>query len=149
MDQTDPLEWLEPRCLMSFIHLPLNSARIVRESEPNDDKASANAFVLHSPSGNARLKGTFKNSGDRDYFRFTAPRSGRMQVDVRGLGGTFAKLEIETQTDRDVFETEPDDGVNSGTFRVQSGQTYVVRIEKHRPGDHPRYLVRLKLRGGA
>lgn len=143
------LELLEPRRLMAFTYLPLVGARVVKETEPNDDKAAATAFVLHSPSGNARLKGTFKNNDDRDYFTFTAPRSGRMQVNVRGLGGTFAKLEIETLGGQDVFETQPNDGVNRGSFDLQNGVTYIVRIEKQNPGDHHRYLARLKLRGGA
>lgn len=137
------LEALEPRRMLSSAFLAAN-ARVVKEVEPNDDQGSANAFVLHR-SGNARLKGTFKNNGDRDYFTFTATRSGRMNVNVLGLGGTFAKVEIETAASVDVFETEPNDGINTGSFRVNAGVTYIIRVEKNNPGDHARYVTRLKL----
>ncbi len=139
------LEALEQRQLLSSAPL-IAKSRLVKEVEPNDDKAQATAFALHAPSGVAQLKGRFKNNDDRDYFTFTATRSGRMTVKVRGLGGTFAKFEIETAASADVFETEPNNGVNQGSFKIQSGVTYIIRIEKNNPGDHHRYITKLKLR---
>lgn len=130
------LETLEDRMLLSSTIL---------EVEPNNTKAGANAFSFPG-DGVAILRGISRNHDDRDFFRFTAPATTSLHVNVRAVNGVFAQLEIQRPGGIDVFETEPNDGVNSGVAQLQAGQTYFVRL-RAKGGAAAEYAVRLTLNG--
>ncbi len=108
-------------------------ADIVDESEPNDEKAGANAFGL-GPDGSVRLRGVSVNHDDKDFFRFVADQTGTLSATVGTTNGQFAQLEIEDILDNELLETQPNDGINSGTAAVTAGQTYFVRLRSPSAG---------------
>jgi len=93
----------------------------------------------------AVVSGTSQNHDDRKFFTFTPPHSGTLQVVVQSGNGVFAKAEIEVAaTSADVFETDPNDGINSGSFAVTGGRNYILRLRA--PGNGPaQFTVRLTL----
>jgi hypothetical protein len=98
-----------------------------QELEPNDRPNQALPFALAQNQA-ARLLGVAADADDQDFFRFQAPASGPVHVTVTSPNGHLAALEIEDQNSNEVFETEPNDGQNSGTFQAVAGQTYFVRL---------------------
>ena len=104
-----------------------NAASVVTESENNNVKGLADVFAFDA-GGTARLLGTSANHDDKDFFAFRASSSGTVSVVVTSPNGTFAQVEIENAGSVDVFETEPNDGINSGSFAVTAGMTYFVRL---------------------
>ncbi|MCA9172777.1 MAG: hypothetical protein KDB23_34190, partial [Planctomycetales bacterium] len=75
-----------------------------------------------------RVTGTSTSSVDRDYFWFVAPASGEVNVNVGSPNGNPAQLEVEDSSSVKMFETEPNDDVNSGSFTVEEGQAYSFRL---------------------
>jgi hypothetical protein len=100
---------------------------LVTEREVNDSQSAANVFGFDS-LGQAELRGRAATSRDRDFFVFTAPRTGEVQVTVERTSGIQAKLNVERPGGETIFETQPNDGVNSGSFQVEAGQKYFVRL---------------------
>lgn len=98
----------------------------VVESEPNNTQSQANTFAFPD-TGAVQLQGTSAGKKDNDFFKFTAVESGTINVTVAATG-SLVQLEVETSASVNVFETEPKDGVNSGSFQVQAGVTYLVRL---------------------
>lgn len=121
----------------------LNPAEIVVESEPNDRAAQANGAEL-GPDGQVTLAGVSVSDRDKDFFRITPASSGNLTVAVRPDGGQLAKLEVTNQAGADVFETEPNNGVHAGTFAVQAGATYWLRLRSPNNAPAP-YLVDVAL----
>lgn len=114
----------------------------VRDVEPNDTKAQAVAFAF-SNKRPVKLRGDFASVNDRDYFTFTAARTETIRLKTQGLGRRFTQIEVENAASQKIFETDPGDGVLNGTFVVQAGVTYTVRV---RPDDGlpPRYRIKLE-----
>lgn len=110
---------------VEHLNARLPMAADVVEIEPNNTASQATRFSM--PAGDSvHLKGISQNQDDKDFFAFTAATTGMIAVSVQSNGG--AKLEIETLAGVDVFETEPNDGINRGSFSAQSGTTYLVRL---------------------
>ncbi|MCA9151581.1 MAG: hypothetical protein KDA92_19850, partial [Planctomycetales bacterium] len=78
--------------------------------------------------GRVRLTGTSESSSDSDYFRFVASRTGVVSLRTNTLNNNMAAIEVEDSNSVNVFETEPNDGIVSGAFRVQEGESYTVRV---------------------
>jgi hypothetical protein len=105
------------------ITLPSATASsIVAESEPNDRKGQADSLVLGTGAA-ISLTGSVSKD-DRDFFRFTATQSGTVNVSV----SAGAKVQVEDARGNKMMETEPNNGVNSGSFSVTEGTTYFVRV---------------------
>jgi Ca2+-binding RTX toxin-like protein len=105
---------------------PTGQTVVVNEAENNNRNNRANR--IHLFAGNpVELRGTSTSSRDKDFFVFTAQASGSVAVNVQSLTG-LASLEVEDVLSNDIFETEPKDGVNSGSFNVVAGRTYFVRL---------------------
>lgn len=100
---------------------------IVAESEPNDEKGTADAFAAPS-SGLVQLVGSARNRRDRDFFQFVAPASGSLSAAVRSTGAGRARLQVEDSAGNSLFETQPNDGVNGGRVNLAAGQTYFLRL---------------------
>jgi hypothetical protein len=113
------MEQLESRTLLSTL---------TNESEPNNGRAAADAIAFDAADGAATLSGTISDRRDRDFFRFTAENENTVAVNVSGQGGFRAKLSIEDSAGVKLFESEPNDGVNSGSFQIQAGQSVFVRV---------------------
>jgi hypothetical protein len=93
----------------------------------DDERASAPG-VTFDAQGRATLQGTSLNHDDKQFFILRPPQDGTLSVQVRTTSNHFAQLEIETSQGVEVFETEPKDGVNSGSVGVRAGTTYFVRL---------------------
>lgn len=99
----------------------------IREAEVNDRKSQANLFQLEK-GASVTLIGTSLSKRDKDFFRFTPAAAGTLQATVRTTNGQFAQLEIETAAGVNVLETQPNDGINSGSAALTAGTTYFVRL---------------------
>lgn len=110
------VENLSPRQLMAID---------VAEIEPNNSESQATSFQF-SAAESVVLRGSSSSQNDKDYFAFTANASGPVTVGVNSNAG--AKLEVTTRAGAQLFETEPKDGVNSGTFQTVAGTTYLLRM---------------------
>ncbi len=109
-----------------------------------DDNRAGAARVQFDANGRARLTGTSVNHDDKHFFVFTPAASGTLGVTVQTTNGKFAKLQIENAAGVKVFETEPNDGVNTATGTVQAGVTYFVRLRSPDSGPAT-YVVDLTL----
>lgn len=109
------------------------------EVEGNDSKARANRVSMPE-TGGLQIQGVSTSSRDRDFFAVKATKSGVLNVSVRSTGDGVAKLEVETAGEIELFETEPNNGVHSGSFTVVAGQTYFFRVRSTSPLLAP-YLV--------
>jgi len=101
------------------------------------------ATITTAPGQPTSFSGVSQNHDDRKFYTFTPPQSGALRLAVSTTNGVFAQAEVEiAQTSVDVFETEPNDGINSGTFAVVAGRTYLLRVRA--PHDSPaHFTVRL------
>lgn len=120
-----------------------NPAELASESEPNDRPAQANVAELGS-DGQVTLVGVSVSDRDKDFFRVTPLSTGNLSVAVRADGGQLAKLEVTNQAGADVFETQPNNGINAGAFAVQAGATYWLRLRSPNNAPAP-YLVDIAL----
>lgn len=122
-------------------------AELVTETEPNDSSSTANLFGLGS-DGSVTLEGVSQDSDDKDYFRFTATESGILRTNVLSPNGNFAAFQIEDANDNKLFETEPNDGINTGAFHVDAGASYRIRL-RSKTDSAAEYSVELRqLRDG-
>jgi uncharacterized protein YdeI (BOF family) len=118
-------------------------ANNITETEPNDSPASANQFDLGS-DGVIRLEGSAVDDGDVDFFAFTPATSGTLNIAVQANRAVSATLEIETATGVKLFETDPNNGFNSGSLDVTAGETYFIRLSSPVHPSAP-YVVDLAL----
>ena len=124
-------------------HVVGDRPRTIVEAEPNDRKEQANAFGL-DVDGVAQIKGIASGQRDRDFFRFTATSNGSMKVAVESPTSSAAKLQVEDAIGNKMFETEPKNRVDSGSFQVTAGTTYFIRVRSVAAGPAA-YLVDLAL----
>lgn len=115
-----------------WVSSPLDFRRL-RETfqstpEVYDDNRASAGGVTFDGTGRAVLRGTSLNHRDKQFFSFTASRDATVSVVVRTTNGQMAQLEVEDAAGREVFETEPNDGVNSGRFAIVGGRTYFLRF---------------------
>lgn len=108
-------------------------------------QVAAATTVTTQPGQATTFTGVSQNHSDRKFFTFTPPTSGTLQVVVQTSNGVFAALEIErAATSVDVFETNPNNGINSGSVAVTGGVSYLLRVRA--PNDSPAaFTVRLTL----
>ena len=92
------------------------------EVEPNDRTTSATSVSL-TPSAILTLTGA-ASKRDRDFFRVEVASGGTVQVDT---GNSGIKVSIETPAGAKLFESEPRDGVTSGSFSTSTGDVFFVR----------------------
>ena len=97
----------------------------VLETEPNNAETQANQ-VQWTGQSEVRLLGTSQSKDDKDYFVFTTPTATRVNVNIVSAAG--AKLEVNTLTGAQVFENEPNDGLNSGSWQATAGESYRLRL---------------------
>lgn len=141
------------------------TTNVTVESEPNDNEETADVFTVTvgSPS---QLQGALVDDGfgddsgdngsddddddndsddeasaetdDEDYFSFTTQQSGTLSVQVQSLGAGLAEIEIEDESGDEVFESDPEDGLNSGTAFLDANTRYFVRVkpENDTPGNY-------------
>ncbi|MBX7166426.1 MAG: hypothetical protein K1X74_08750 [Pirellulales bacterium] len=128
-------EMLEPRQMLSATTF---------ESEPNNSGATADAAQFDPADGAVSLLGVIANRRDQDYFRITAAAAGQVQLDALGDLGLAAKVEVQNAQGLDIFETEPNNGVNAGSFAVSAGETYTIRVRGQNKTTGV-YVVDLKL----
>jgi len=119
---------------------------VVGESEGNDRKSQSDSFSLDEV-GNATLSGVSESDEDQDFFVFTPVESGVLNVSVQSGNGNFAQLEIENAQGCSIFETEPNDGINSGVVNVTGGSTLFVRLRSKTDGPAD-YSARLSMSSG-
>ncbi len=131
------VELLEPRALLSTI---------VAETEPNDRKSEADAITFDAADGAADLTGSVSSRRDRDFFAFTAAADGQVGLNISTNNGFVGKVNVETAAGVELFETEPNDGINSGVFNVVAGQRVFVRV-RGQSGSTGDYTVHLSLTG--
>lgn len=116
----------------------------VLEMEPNDRGRAATPVVVPD-DGIVHLAGVAAGRADKDFFIFRAPASGPASLVADAAAGKDIKVEVETLASVDIFETEPNDGINEGTFDLVAGQRYLLRVRSaERVGDVA-YTVHLQL----
>ncbi len=99
----------------------------VAESEPND--AEVTGDPIHVPQdGQVVLTGVSTSDRDKDYFSISPTVGGPLTVSVESPNGNIPQLEITDRADNQLFETEPNDGINSGEVNLQAGIQYLIRL---------------------
>ena len=98
--------------------------------EPHDDDHGSypeNATLVQVPSSTA---GRLEREGDLDYFRFTPPRAGTLQIETAGGTDTVGTLLVGARE----LGTN-DDGGDENNFRIISvvpaGLQYTVKVQGH------------------
>ncbi|MFL5330007.1 MAG: hypothetical protein ACJ8C4_13965 [Gemmataceae bacterium] len=101
--------------------------------------------ITLTPSQTTVLTGTSQNHDDKVFFSFVPAQSGTLQVVVQTSNNVFAQVEIENErTGAQVFETDPNNNVNSGNVSVLANTPYRLRVRA--PGNSPaQFTVRLTL----
>ena len=97
------------------------------EVENNDRKFRATPFDLIQ-DGVIQLQGTSTNDDDKDFFVFTMPSTGDVSFEVTSPNNEFAQLQIEDRFGNDIIETDPNDGINTGSVTLQGGDTFYLRM---------------------
>lgn len=97
----------------------------VFEVEPNNAESQSTVFEWTGETS-VRLLGTSASKDDKDYFAFTSPSDMRVNASVASAAG--AKLEVNTRGGTQVFESEPNDGLNTGWWQASAGETYLLRL---------------------
>lgn len=120
---------------------------IIVESEVNDRMAQSDRFALDA-RGKATLQGTSLNDDDKDYFAFTAPADGLLSINVNSPNGNVAQAQVENALGLELFDTEPNDGINNGSVEVAGGQDVFVRMRSKTDGP-AEYAVDLVFAEGA
>lgn len=113
------------------------SATILTEVEGNNSKSTANRANL---GASLQIQGS-SNKNDDDFFALRPTASGKVQL--ASTSGAV-KITIEDTAGNKVFESEPKNGVTSGSFTVTAGTTYYLRIRGQNAVLDP-YLVDLAL----
>ena len=132
------LESLEARQLMAVL---------VSETEPNDKKGTADLVALVAGDLSAEIKGRISSNKDDDFFRIRAPETATLQVEIDSGRGLLGRVSIEDSQGNKLLETEPRDGVNSGTFTIKAGEDVFLRVRGHSKGKTGTYTVSLNLVG--
>jgi hypothetical protein len=92
--------------------------------ESNDTKATGNVV---SVSADTQIEGVAHTARDRDFFVLRPTVSGTIQLSQTAFDGSL-RVSIEDQLGNKLLETEPKNGVISGSFRVSAGKSYFMRV---------------------
>ena len=118
------------------------------EEHDHDDEAGDenqdSVAVSFNEAGELIIDGVSAGHDDKDFYVFTAPASGKVDVSVSSSNGNAAAVEIETASDVEVLEIEPNDGVFAGSFQAVEGVRYFLRARSTNAGDAA-YSISLKL----
>ena len=97
------------------------------EREPNDIKETTNDvdFGLESE---VVITGISQDQEDKDYFGISPTGDRYLNVDGGSNNSNFAQLEVEDEVGKEIFKTEPNEGLNSGTVHLQVGENYTIRL---------------------
>lgn len=98
----------------------------VLETESNNTKATANR-VFFGRSTPTQIEGIANTSADRDFFRLRATVGGTVNLSAIGFGGNV-KFSVEDSLGNKLFESEPNRGINAGSFVAEAGRTYFLRV---------------------
>lgn len=128
------VERLEPRLL---------AASLVAEVEDNQTRETANRFDLSSGEI-VRLDGTISRRGDLDFFTFTAPVSGTLDVLLKTRRGSGARLDVEDVQGRSLMSL-PSARLVEGQAIVVNGLDYVIGLTSERRRARSDYQVQLFL----
>lgn len=116
---------------------------VVMEAEPNNKQAFANTITLQA-DGTLRIEGVSTSKDDKDFFRLIAPTSGILKIEVSTDGGGLAQVEVTDAGGVELFETQPNDGIHSGSLTVVEGQSYFIRL-RAKDDTAAAYVVSLEL----
>ncbi|MCA9188974.1 MAG: hypothetical protein KDA99_25295, partial [Planctomycetales bacterium] len=100
---------------------------MIVEVENNNTESLANVFALDG-NGRAVLSGVSINDNDKDFFAVTPTASGTLRFDVASPNGEHAQLQVTNRLGAKLFETDPNDGRNSGQVQVTAGEKIYVRL---------------------
>jgi hypothetical protein len=80
---------------------------------------------------------------DQDFFHFRAASAGSVDLVSETTGGFNTKITVETGLGQKLLETEPNNGINSGSFSVPAGQDVFIRVRGNRnaTGDYTVHLT--------
>ncbi len=92
------------------------------EVEPNDRPGQATRVQLAATS-QLTLSGSVTKK-DRDFFQIESASAGTVTVDT---GTSGVKVSIESTSGVKRFESEPNDGVTTGTFAIAAGEVVILR----------------------
>lgn len=117
----------------------------VAESEPNDSEVSGDP--IHVPQdGQVVLTGVSTSDRDKDYFSISPTIGGPLSVSVASPNGNIPQLEITDRANNQYFETEPNDGINSGQVDLEAGIQYLIRL-RSKTNDAAAYEVAISFGG--
>lgn len=98
------------------------------ESEPNNTKATADVVQLDAADNAAQVSGVIASRSDEDFFRYRATANGTLNLNLNDGPTLSAKISVEDASGRKLFESEPRNGVASGSFTVTAGQDVFIRM---------------------
>lgn len=98
------------------------------ESEPNNTKATADIVQLDAADNAAQVSGAIASRSDEDFFRYRPTANGTLSLKLNDGPTLSAKISVEDATGRKLFESEPRNGVASGSFTVTAGQDVFIRM---------------------
>ncbi len=114
-----------------------------KEKDKKDKKSTEDTVVINHGNSfsnattinvNTNISGTIGVSGERDYFRFTAPTSGSYTIETTGSTDTFGHLYNSSQTQ---IATDDDSGEGNNFTISQNliaGQTYFIQVRHFSTG---------------
>lgn len=98
------------------------------ESEPNDTKRTADPVQLDTIDSAAEVRGTVASRNDEDFFRYRPAATGTLNLAISDGPTLAAKISVEDSTGKKLFESEPRNGVASGSFNITAGKDIYIRV---------------------
>lgn len=98
------------------------------ESEPNDTKRTADPVLLDTADNAAEVRGTVASRNDEDFFRYRPTATGTLNLAISDGPTLAAKISVEDSTGKKLFESEPRNGIASGSFSVTAGKDIYIRV---------------------
>ncbi len=114
------------------------------ETEPNNTKRTADPVQFDVVDNAAELRGTVANRKDEDFYLYRPTSAGTVYLALSDSPTLAAKISVEDSAGQKLFESEPNDGVTSGSFNVAAGRNVYIRLrgQNKTTGD---YTVQLSL----
>ena len=98
------------------------------ESEPNNTAATADLVQLDPVDLAAQVSGIVADRSDQDFFRYRPLASGTVSFSLAAGAPLNAKISVEDISGHKLFESEPRNGVASGSFAVNLARDIVIRV---------------------